>query len=117
MTTETKLSIADFKQALKKISPIVDHHRRILKAHYTAPNYTATATELANSVGYANYNAINLHYGIFVGLICESLGQPSNFGLIQTFHKPEGEIEQHLQLILRPEFVSALDELCWQWSL
>lgn len=114
--SETTRSIAEFKHALQNIRPIANHHRHILKAHYMAPNYTATVTELAQAVGYADYHAINLHYGIFVELLCDQLGQPRNFELIQTFHQPENK-NQHLQLILRPEFVEALNELCWQWSL
>jgi hypothetical protein len=112
MTAETQIespSSEDFKRALQEISPIAEHHRRILKAHYTAPNYTATVTELAESVGYTRFNAVNLHYGIFVNLIADRLRLTRSFDLIQTFHKSE----DYLQLILRPEFVKALDELRW----
>ena len=112
MTAETPSS-EDFSRALQQISPIAEHHRRILRAHYTAPNYTATVTKLAESVGYTSFNAINLHYGIFVNLIAERLGLPRSFDLIQTFQKPGNKSEDHLQLILRPEFVKALDDFYW----
>jgi hypothetical protein len=107
------VSTEDFKRVLEQILPLAEHHRQILQAHYTAPNYTATATELAQAVGYKNYNAVNLHYGIFVNLICDRVGVPRSFDLIQTFSKREYQQDEHLQLILRPEFVKALDELCW----
>ena len=111
--TAAKPSSADFRRALQEISPIARHHQQILKAHYTAPSYTITVTELAEAVGYTSFNAINLHYGIFVNSIAARLGLPRNFDLIQTFNKPGNQSEDHLQLILRPEFVKALDELRW----
>ena len=103
-------SSEDFSRALQELLPIAEHHRQILKAHYTAPNYTATVTELAESVGYTSFNAVNLHYGIFVNLIADRLRLSRSFDLIQTFHKPENQSNEHLQLILRPEFIKALDE-------
>ncbi len=56
---------------------------------------------------------MNLHYGIFVNLIAARLGLPRNFDLIKTFHKPGNKSEEHLQLILHPDFVKVLDELNW----
>jgi hypothetical protein len=103
----------DFKRALQQIAPIAEHHRQILKAHYHAPDYTTTVTELAKSVGYASFNAVNLHHGTLVNSIADRLGLPSSFDLIQTVSKPQHNSEEHLQLTLRPEFVRALDELRW----
>lgn len=116
MTIESPSS-EDFRRALQEILPLAEHHRHILKAHYTSPNYTATVTELAEAVGYTSFNAINLHYGIFVNSIADRLGLKRSFDLIQTFYKPGNRDEEHLQLILRPEFIKALDELCWSWCL
>ena len=50
------------------------HHMQMLLANYHAPNRTLTATMMANAMGYANYNAANLHYGVLGGLIGEKLG-------------------------------------------
>lgn len=35
----------------------------MLKTQYSMPNHTITATQLAEAVGFQNYNATNLQYG------------------------------------------------------
>src|SRR5262249_50908418 len=35
----------------------------LLRAHYAAPDHTATWSQLASAVGYANFTAVNLQYG------------------------------------------------------
>ncbi|HKR38385.1 MAG TPA: hypothetical protein VJU59_01700 [Paraburkholderia sp.] len=56
-----------FVQALAAILPgLTESQRRMLQAHYHAPDRTITATQLADAAGYASYSGVNLQYG-FVG--------------------------------------------------
>jgi hypothetical protein len=47
---------------------------QMLQNHYSAPERTMTPNQLANSVGYKNYGATNLHYGILGKMVCDLLG-------------------------------------------
>jgi len=116
MSTITAVSSADFLRALRDIHPIAPHHVRLLRAHYLAPRQTATATELAQAVGYAEYNAVNLHYGKFVLRLCESLQIPHDFSIILASALPDTDAPGHLQLVMAPALVDSLDELCWGWA-
>ena len=116
MSTITPVSSADFLRALRNVHPIAPHHVNLLRAHYRAPRQTATATELAQAVGYAEYNAVNLHYGKFVLRLCESLQIPHDFSVILASAFPGTDAPGHLQLVMAPALVEALDELCWAWA-
>jgi len=60
-----KLTANDYQAAFVAIREnMADSDLRILKAHYESPNYVVTATELASKVGFANFNAANLRYGL-----------------------------------------------------
>jgi hypothetical protein len=116
MTEQTQITEDDFRRALLGIRPIAPHHIRLLRAHYYALNHTVTATELARAVGYADYRAVNLHYGKFVVRISEFLHRPYSFDSILAGALPSEAPPRHLQLVMKPELVQALDTLCWSWS-
>lgn len=42
---------------------LADGYRKMLSAHFRAPDYLITATQLADAAGYAGYEGANLHYG------------------------------------------------------
>lgn len=50
----------DYVRAFRCLS-IAPHHRRMLQAHYHAPDRTLTATQMAKAVGYPSFGSANLH--------------------------------------------------------
>jgi hypothetical protein len=105
-----------FKHALLAIRPIADHHMALLKAHYRAPGHTMTASQLAEALDYANYNAVNLHYGKLADLICDAIGvspEGARLNILVTVYKPNDQPQEHWRLVLRPQVVEALRELNW----
>ena len=115
MATTVAPTTADFQRALRALAPLKPYGLKLLKAHYMAPNHTATATELADLVGYDGYTSVNRWYGEFAGLLCGELDVPHDFSTLLASALP-GEPDGHLQLVLAPALVEALDELCWSWA-
>ncbi|MCP9496543.1 MAG: HNH endonuclease [Pyrinomonadaceae bacterium MAG19_C2-C3] len=50
----------------------------MLEVQYSAPNRTVTVPQLADAVGYSNFNAVNLHYGKLGRLLYEALEEFSD---------------------------------------
>ena len=117
-----KLTADHFKQALlAQRDAITDGYRAMLKAHYQADEHTLTATELANSAGYGNYSAANLHYGTLGRLLGSHLpmepqrredGTPIWTTILATGN-PDCLEDERYQWIMRPELVQALRDLPW----
>ncbi len=105
----------DYKRAFLTLQPLADHELALLNAHYRAPEYTITASQLASAVGYENYGAANLHYGKLAGKLCDALRcHPRlNVDILVTDYKPGDDPEEHLRLVLRRQVVEALEELRW----
>lgn len=61
--------VAAYVTALEAIRPITEGQRRMLAAHYRAPNKIITATQLAKAAGYADYRGANIQYGALGKLI------------------------------------------------
>ncbi len=102
-------TIESYKSALKNLSPLPFHHAAIILFHYRR-NGVATATELADDMQYKSYRAINLHYGKFAASLCDELGLQRNFWAILDGAEPNDENGQ-LELVMRQEFVAALESL------
>jgi hypothetical protein len=104
-----------YKRALLGLLPIHDNHLAMLKANYQAPDHSITASQLAAIVGYQNFNAVNLQYGLFADKLCRSLGKhpDCHLSILATFEKDGLERQEHWKLVLRPEVVEALGELGW----
>lgn len=102
-------TIESYKTALRELSPLPFHHAAIILFHYRR-NGVATATELANDMQYKSYRAINLHYGKFAAGLCDQLGLQRNFWAILDGAEPNDENGQ-LELVMRQEFVAALESL------
>jgi len=107
-----ELTANDYKQAFLALHPLGDHEIALLKAHFSAPDFTTTASELAAAVGYPNWSSANLHYGKLAGRVCEELGYdlPLKLHILVTDYRPEGG---HWHLVLRAQVVEALRELGW----
>ncbi|MEQ8789732.1 MAG: hypothetical protein RIC55_25790 [Pirellulaceae bacterium] len=105
----------DYLEALRKCEPIADHEMRLFRAHYSADDQTATATELAQAVGYKNYSGVNLQYGRFAGRLCEAFNRdlPTKLEILLTFKKPDRAKNGHWRFVMRQQVVEAARDLGW----
>ncbi|MEW7866891.1 hypothetical protein [Aeromonas diversa] len=117
----------DFKNGLLKLRDKGrfrnTQYLNILKAQAKSKNFTITATQIAEHVGYANYNAANLQYGKLGHELAEVLGytppKRSNgetmwFWTLSTGNEASKDaIDGHYEFVMRPELAAALKEMNW----
>ena len=73
------LTAQDYISALQKIKP-TKNEWEMLYTHMRTPNHTISMRELAQKVGFSNWNAANLHYGKLATKLCIELkNQTCNF--------------------------------------
>ncbi len=109
---------SEFAVALTKLSAVLPPaYLRLLQAHYYSPGRAITARDAAASVGYANFNAANLHYGRLAGLIAGALAiappTPDKVELLATFARQGNRKDSELLWVMRPALARALESLCW----
>ncbi|MDP5215579.1 hypothetical protein ORJ66_21275 [Pseudoalteromonas tunicata] len=95
----------------------------MLKAQYSMPNHTITATQLAEAVGFQNYNATNLQYGTLGKEIAGFLsyippkrknGESIWFWVLSSGNDASDEtMNGHYEFVMRPELVQALETMKW----
>ena len=95
----------------------------LIRAQYSSENHTITATRLAEAVGYENFNAANLHYGTFAHAVADALSytpplwkdnEPMWFWTLSSGKEASADtLDGHYEFIMRPELVSALEEMNW----
>lgn len=96
----------------------------MLQAQYAMPRHTITATKLAEAVGFKNYSAANLQYGLLGHAVSDALGlappnhensnAPMWFWTLSTGNRPSSEtLDQHFEFVMRPELVAALEAMKW----
>ena len=122
-----KIDKEAYKKALLKLRDD-DHlsntkYLQMLKAQYTSENHTITATNLALSVGFKNFNAANLQYGTMAHLIADYVGynppsrkngEPMWFFTLSDGNEASDEtVDGHFEFVMWPELVEALKELKW----
>jgi len=94
---------------------IAEKHIALMKAHFKAPYHTATWAQIAKAVGYANRNAVNLHYGTLASRVARHLGiiePPNGFWLfILTKWAEERDSSGHTAFVLRRPVIEALSQL------
>jgi hypothetical protein len=111
-----RLTVDKCEKMFRECSEMQGPRRKLLEAHFSLPNYTATMREIAEIVGYKNFNAVNLHYGIFAKNMIMEMGWEQRFITYNTsylcafidFYK---EKRNMWKLILREEAVAALVRL------
>ena len=103
------LTPADYVAALKRVEP-TENQLEMLLVHLAAPDHTLTVRHLARAVGFAKWNAANLHYGKFAGKLCDELNvtPTTNLSVLVEFFKAPGS---EYELCLRPSVIEALKEL------
>jgi len=110
-------SVERYKDAFRQIEDSLnDNQKRMLKAHYAAPDHTITATELAEQVGYQAFSAINLVYGNLGSRMRELMqyhGEGQASYVFASFYKPDGTSAAHWQWIMHDNVARALKELGW----
>jgi len=107
-----ELTADDYQAAFIAIrEQMADSDLRILRTHYESPNHVVTATELARKVGFANFNAANLRYGIlaqkFLDFFQIHLAEYVKINALVCLNNPDDEWEW----TLRPQVVKALKKL------
>lgn len=95
----------------------------MLQAQYSMPNHTITATQLADAVGFHNYNATNLQYGTLGKEIATYIGyEPPKrkngehiwFWVLSSGNDTsDSTVDGHYEFVMRPEFVKALETMKW----
>ena len=99
----------DYVAAFRRVEP-TESQLEILRLHLATPDHTITARHLARALGFAKWNAANLHYGKFAGKLCNELNVSPTTKLsvlVEFFKAPGSEYE----LRLRPSVIEALKEL------
>jgi len=87
----------------------------LLQIHYSAPESTIKPLELAKHVGYPNYSAVNLQYGLLAKRVCNVLNLQLRFHIqaLIIFVHPDSDRGESPKWIMRPQVVQALHELAW----
>ena len=60
------ISVDDFVELFRNAQVMHSTKVKILKTHFQCTEHTATARQLSELLGYKNFNAVNLQYGLFV---------------------------------------------------
>lgn len=98
------------------IAHVSDLQRKMLYAHYHAPERCLSAAQLAKAVGLANHSAANLHYGTLARCLCSVLGkQPGsdNLFILVSLIAPGERGNEHWLWVMRPQVAQALQQLGW----
>ncbi len=107
-----KLSVADYSAAFAAIrEQLSETDLLMLKAHYQSPDNYISAHELAGKVGYANFNAANLRYGLLAGRLLEYF--QIHFEKYVNVNVLVDDFSDNLHWRMRKNVHQALRELGW----
>ncbi len=111
-------SVADYAAAFQAIEAgITPKQRELLLLHHRAQARVTSATRLAEAVGFENYNAVNLQYGLLARQVADQLGIDLNesvvAGVLVDFVDPGFAANEHFLWVLRPDVAQALEDLGW----
>lgn len=68
------ISVDDFVELFRNAQVMHSTKVKILKTHFQCTEHTATARQLSELLGYKNFNAVNLQYGLFVKSLALEFG-------------------------------------------
>jgi hypothetical protein len=114
--TITLPSVQAYKDAFLAIEDrIGERYRALIQAHYHAPEHTITARQLAEAVGFRNFNAANLHYGRLAGYLRRwfDLRLNLNIEVLVSFLVPDRAAKEDLRWVMFPRVAQALEQLGW----
>ena len=110
---------AEYEAGLRKIrDDMTLNQLLLLQRHHSAPGRSATARQLADHLGYANWGGTNLQYGLLAKKLAEAMGVEVNGDLVYllaTFKREADVAEGEVQLVMRPQLAAALQSLKWVW--
>jgi hypothetical protein len=111
-------SVSEYVAAFRAIESQIDEGQRaLLREHHAAPARATSATRLAEAVGFENYNAVNLRYGLMAEALCKALGidleENVRVGIVVDFVDPGFAANNHFLWVMRHNAVQALEELGW----
>ena len=111
-------SVADYVAAFQATEArITPKQRELLLVHHSAQARVTSATRLAEAVGFENYNAVNLQYGLLARQIADQLGIELHdsvvAGVLVDFVDPGFAANEHYLWVLRPNVAQALEDLGW----
>lgn len=108
-------SAEQYRRAFAQLGKLSNAHLDLLRAHYRAPQRRATATELAQAVGYESYRGVNLQYGrlgeLLRGALSYDEGQASY--TVASFVPPGQEGNSEWVWVMHPELAQALEAMGW----
>jgi len=110
----TKVSASRFASVLQAIGRPDGPRLEILRAHYAAPDRTATTTVLAERVGYRGNNGINVWYGRLARQIGMLFGadRPNISLLFEVVASTTAKSGEWI-LVMRSEFADGLKRAGW----
>ena len=112
--TLTTISASRFASVLRAIGRPGGRRLEILRLHYAAPGRAATATELAELVGFKGSNGINVSYGTLAKQIGLLIGEESpNISLLFEVTRSTTGRSGEWTLVMRPEFADGLKRARW----
>jgi hypothetical protein len=106
-----------FLRAFERVLPDANEAQlRMLRAHFKAPDYTLTASQLAKAAKYKNYSGANLHYGKLAGKLCDELHwrDRTRWNVEHLAEPAPRSSKGQVRLTLRPAVVSALRQYGWR---
>ena len=108
-------AIDEYIQAFRKLELVItEKQRSMLIAHALAPGHALTMSELASLVGFPNYSAANLQYGLLGKKLAEKLGIPRPSFLVYVIARFDDDPStSHSRAHMYPELVAALEQLGW----
>ena len=98
-------SVSDYVAAFRAIEPrITAKQRQMLVAHHAAPARVISARRLAQDVGFEDYQAVNLQYGLLAREIARELeldlGHYVQAGVLVDFVDPGFAANEHFLWVL-----------------
>lgn len=109
------VSCDDYRQVLSRLgSAVTDTQRKMLSAHYHAPDRTLTASQLACAAGFGSHQATNSNYGRLGRLVGEWISFPFESEYwVESLATWNRDGDEELRLTMRPELAQALEQLGW----
>jgi len=109
------LTVNDYIEAFKNIEKTLSgNDKKMLQINYESPNFTITATRLAQKMNFANFNAANLRYGSLAGRLCDyfKVKPKYNLEILVYFSK----INNEWHWTLKENVIKAIRELRWFYN-
>ena len=108
-------SIAEYVAAFQKIeSQMTENQRKMLEIHAVSPCYMITARELAQAIGYLDYEAVNAQYGRLGSMVADAMGIGfRGVSMLVILARPGTATNEEWNWVMRTNVIQALETLGW----